>query len=48
MTLAGVCLTVGYAAWVWRITLAERAYLGTDAPGPDAPGPDAPGAGAQA
>jgi hypothetical protein len=48
VTLAGVCLTVGYAAWVWRITLAEQAYLGTDAPGPDAPGPDAPGAGAQA
>jgi hypothetical protein len=48
VTLAGVCLTVGYAAWVWRITLAEQASLGTDAPGPDVPGPDAPGAGAQA
>jgi hypothetical protein len=43
VTLAGVCLTVGYAAWVWRITLAEQAYVGTDAPGPDVPG-----AGAQA
>jgi hypothetical protein len=48
LTLLGVCLTVGYAAWVWRITLAERAYLGTDVPGTDAPGADAPGADARA
>ena len=41
LTLVGVCLTVGYAAWVWRITLAERAYLGADVPGPDVPGADA-------
>lgn len=26
LTLAGVSLAVGYAAWVWRITLAERAH----------------------
>jgi hypothetical protein len=42
LTLVGVSLTVGYAAWVWRITLAEQAYLGTDVPGSDAPGADAP------
>jgi hypothetical protein len=41
VTLAGVCLTVGYAAWVWRITLAERAYLRTEAPESDPPGADA-------
>jgi len=48
VTLVGVCLTVGYAAWVWRITLAERTYLGTEVPRPDVPGSDAPGAGVQA
>ena len=42
VTLAGVCLTVGYAAWVWRITLAEQAYLRTEAPPTSAPGSDAP------
>ncbi|MEW5990073.1 MAG: phospholipid carrier-dependent glycosyltransferase [Chloroflexota bacterium] len=42
VTLASVCLTVGYAAWVWRITLAEQAYLRTEAPGPDIPGTDVP------
>ncbi|MEO7663858.1 MAG: phospholipid carrier-dependent glycosyltransferase, partial [Candidatus Limnocylindrales bacterium] len=26
-TIVAVCLAVGYAAWVWRITVAERAYL---------------------
>jgi hypothetical protein len=36
LTLVGVCLTVGYAAWVWRITLAEQTYLGTDYPEADA------------
>ena len=36
VTLVAVCITVGYAAWVWRITLAERAYLGTDVPDADA------------
>ncbi|TAJ98907.1 MAG: phospholipid carrier-dependent glycosyltransferase [Chloroflexota bacterium] len=41
VTLAGVCLTVGYAAWVWRVTLAEQAYLRTEAPGPELPGSDA-------
>jgi hypothetical protein len=41
LTLAGVCLTVGYAAWVWRITLAEQAYLRTEAPGSDTPAADA-------
>ena len=25
LALAGVCVVVGYAAWVWRIALAERA-----------------------
>ena len=37
VTLAGVCLMVGYAAWVWRITLAERSYSGAPSPEADAP-----------
>ncbi len=41
LTLAGVCLTVGYAAWVWRVTLAEQAYLRTETPSPEAPGSSA-------
>ena len=27
VALIGVCLIIGYAAWVWRIALAEQAYL---------------------
>ncbi len=42
VTLAGVCLTVGYAAWVWRITLAEEAHRPKEVPGSDVPGADAP------
>lgn len=38
LTLAGVCVTVGYAAWVWRITLVERRRLVNDGTtGVDAP-----------
>jgi hypothetical protein len=36
LTLLAVSITVGYAAWVWRITLAERAYLGSEVPDADA------------
>jgi hypothetical protein len=37
VTLTGVCVMVGYAAWVWRITLAERAYRAPESAEADAP-----------
>ena len=42
LTLAGVTLAVGYAAWVWRITLAERAQTDADQPEGDQPAAEAP------
>ena len=36
LTLTGVCVVVGYSAWVWRITRAEGAILDAR-PGVDAP-----------
>ena len=48
VTLTGVALTVGYAAWVWRVTLAEQAYLRTEGPASDIPGTDIPGSDAPA
>ena len=36
LTLSGVCVIVGYAAWVWRVTLAERASPDAESPGADA------------
>ena len=44
LALAGVSLIIGYAAWVWRIALAEQAYLAAN-PEPTLPDGAAPGPG---
>jgi hypothetical protein len=36
LTLGLVCLVVGYATWVWRITAAAQAYLASRTPEADA------------
>ncbi|MBI3747070.1 MAG: hypothetical protein HY264_11220 [Chloroflexi bacterium] len=45
LAVTGVSLIVGYAAWVWRIALAEQAYLAehpSEAPASEAPAGEAP------
>jgi len=37
LALAGVAVIIGYAAWVWRIALAEQAHLDSIAPEDDPP-----------
>ncbi len=37
IALAGVAVIIGYAAWVWRIALAEQAHLESIAPEDDRP-----------
>jgi hypothetical protein len=44
LALAGVSLIIGYAAWVWRIALAEQAWFDAH-PQPDLPEAAAPGTG---
>jgi cytochrome bd-type quinol oxidase subunit 2 len=43
LALTGVSLIIGYAAWIWRIALAEQAYLAAN-PEPPLPEAAAPGA----